>query len=85
MSEANSKLIPQESHAKSEKSIFNIVNDQTWFTSNEVAEYLRISVSAVHNLTSSGKLPYCKLGSRNRYRREDLDELLLQNRRGVYK
>jgi excisionase family DNA binding protein len=63
--------------------LFKIQIQREWFSTEEAAEYLRVSSSVLHNLCSQGKVPYCKLGRRNRFRREDLDELLLRNRRGV--
>jgi excisionase family DNA binding protein len=48
----------------------------TWMNSDDAAEYLRISKSRLHNLTSSGELKYYKLGRSNRYLKEDLDRFL---------
>lgn len=53
-----------------------------WLNSNEAAEFLRLSVKALRNLTSNGKLPFYKLGRRNRYRRDELEAILLNERRG---
>lgn len=50
--------------------------------SREAALYLKVSVPSLRNMCSSGQVPYFKLGKRNRYRREDLEALLLKNRRG---
>jgi excisionase family DNA binding protein len=57
---------------------------EEWLTTKQAAEYLQLSVSEIHNLCSAGKIVYYKLadGKRSRYLRRDLDELLLQNRRG---
>ena len=54
-----------------------------WFSSDEAAEYLRISVRALFNLTSAGKVPHFKFGRRNRYRVDDLRNLLSAEPRGV--
>lgn len=57
---------------------------QEWFTSSEAAVYLRISEDYLRNLVSGGRLPYYKFGRRNRYRKSELEQLLLQNRRGGF-
>ena len=53
-----------------------------WLNSNEAAELLRLSVKALRNLTSNGQLPFYKLGRRNRYRRDELEAILLKEKRG---
>lgn len=53
-----------------------------WLDSNEAANYLRISVKTLMNLTSNGEIPFYKFGRRNRYLKDELDCLLLQNKRG---
>lgn len=53
-----------------------------WMDSVEAAEYLRLSVGALRNLTSNGHVPFYKLGNRNRYLKSELQNLLLKNRRG---
>ena len=55
-----------------------------WMDSNEAAEFLRISVETLWNLTSNGLVPFYKLGRRNRYKRKDLENLLNQNKRGPH-
>lgn len=55
-----------------------------WLDSNEAANYLRISVKTLMNLVSNGEIPFYKFGRRNRYRKDELDALLLQNKRGKY-
>lgn len=47
-----------------------------WLTTTEAAEYLRCKPQRVFDLTSSGRLRVRKDGSRNLYRREDLDAYL---------
>ena len=51
-------------------------------TTIEAANYLRISVETLRNMTSAGKIPYTKLGNRNRYFLNELRELLRSNKRG---
>jgi excisionase family DNA binding protein len=53
-----------------------------WMNSDEAAEYLRLSVATLRNMTSAGEIPYTKLGRRNRYRKDQLRALLLENKRG---
>lgn len=56
--------------------------EQEWFTTEEAAEYLRISPASLRNMTSNGLVPYYKLGKRNRYLKEELKKLLLSQKRG---
>jgi excisionase family DNA binding protein len=55
-----------------------------WLTTNEAATYLKIPVGSLRNMTSNGHIPYYKLpGTRlNRYRLDDLQGLLLSQKRG---
>lgn len=53
----------------------------TWLNTAEAAEYLSISKGQLLNLVSRGELPYYKLGRSNRYKKEELDELLLSTRK----
>ena len=55
---------------------------QVWLDSKELAVYLKVSVSQIHNLTSNGYIPYYKFGRRNRYLQREIDELLLSKRMG---
>lgn len=50
--------------------------------SQEAALFLKVSVPTLRNMCSNGQVPYFKLGKRNRFRRQDLEALLLKNRRG---
>ncbi len=65
------------------------MNDQfknlTWMDSTDAAEYLRISKSRLHNLTSLGHLKYHKMGRSNRYRQKDLDEIISSKRTYINK
>lgn len=53
-----------------------------WLNSEEAANFLRISVKALRNMTSNGQLPFYKLGRRNRFRKDELEAQLLSKRRG---
>ncbi len=57
-------------------------DSEDWFTSSEAALFLGISVQALMNKVSGGKIPFFKFGRRNRYRKSELEELLSQNRKG---
>tara|TARA_B100001248_G_scaffold165189_1_gene124905 strand:- start:1260 stop:1604 length:345 start_codon:yes stop_codon:yes gene_type:complete len=58
--------------------------ESEFLTTFEAAEYLRVSVGSLRNMTSNGQVPFHKLGNRNRYLKEDLRKLLLSNRRGGF-
>jgi excisionase family DNA binding protein len=55
-----------------------------WLDSKEAANLLRVTVKALRNLTSNGNIPFYKLGRRNRYRRDELEAILLQEKRGKH-
>ena len=56
--------------------------DDRFLTARETAEFLSVPYQSVLNMSSMGKLPYYKLGKRNRYLVSDLKQLLLSERRG---
>ncbi len=58
--------------------------DEDWLTTSEAAEFLRLSEPALRNLTSDGHVPFYKLKRRNRYRKSELAQILLSERRGGY-
>ncbi len=68
-----------------EKQLFKNLNNEKWLTAKEAAKYLKVTLSEIYNMCSAGQIEYFKLGRRSRFRREDLDELLLRNRRGGFK
>lgn len=55
-----------------------------WLNSNEAAQFLKVTPQMLWNLTSNGKVPYYKLGRSNRYRLDELEALLLKNKRGLH-
>lgn len=57
--------------------------NHVWMTTEEVAQYLRVSKSVVYNLTSNGYLPYYKIGGRNRFLKSEIDELIFQQKIGA--
>ncbi len=58
----------------------SLKTEYEWLTTVEAAEYLRVSVKALWNMTSNGHVPVHKLGRRNRYLRSELERLLLPER-----
>jgi len=56
---------------------------ENFITSLEAAEFLGISTKRLMNLTSSGNIPYYKLGRSNRYLKSQLKLLLASNSRGL--
>lgn len=54
-----------------------------WLNTEEAAAFLGISKDSLYNMTSAGAVPYSKLGGRNRYKADDFNQLLLENRKGV--
>ena len=54
-----------------------------WLNSEEAANFLRISVKALRNMTSNGQLPFYKLRRRNRYRKDELETMLRSQKRGT--
>jgi excisionase family DNA binding protein len=53
-------------------------DDGHWMTADEVAEYLRLpSRRAVYQATRRGAIPYVKLGRLTRFRKKDIDAVLL--------
>ena len=74
--------LPPEAFEAIAQRAAEILRDQTaavpdYLTPHEAADYLRCSsVQRIYDLTSQGRLPVCKDGSRNLYRREALDAYL---------
>lgn len=56
--------------------------EEEWLTTEEAAEYLKISVPSLRNMTSNGQVPFYKLARRNRYLKAELREMLLKQKRG---
>jgi excisionase family DNA binding protein len=55
-----------------------------WLDSKSAAKYLCISVETLRNLTCNGQIPYYKLGHRNRYRKDEINSILLNTKRGKH-
>lgn len=55
---------------------------EEWLTTEEAAEYLKISAASLRNMTSNGQVPFYKLARRNRYLKSELREMLFKEKRG---
>ena len=49
-----------------------------YLTRKEVAKLLQVSLPTLANWTKEGRIPACRLGSRIRYRRVDIDKALCE-------
>ena len=58
------------------------LTNREWLTTQEAADYLRVSPGVIRNLSSEGKIPYFKLGKRNRYHVKTLREFLFKQMKG---
>lgn len=47
-----------------------------WLTSEEAAQYLRVSISSLKTMIYRGQVRAYKLGNRNRFLREELERLI---------
>lgn len=61
----------------------NIASEEDcWMTPREAAVYLRVGYKRLLNMSSSGQVPYHKLGRSNRYLKSELFQLLQSRRKG---
>src|SRR5688500_12945595 len=58
-------------HSRQEPQLF----DNEWLTTKEAADYLRVPLGSLKNMTSNGHVRFYKLGRRNRYWLPDLRKL----------
>lgn len=58
------------------------IEELTFINSKEAAAFLGISTQFLMNLTSEGRVPYFKFGRSNKYLKNELACLILENRRG---
>ena len=82
--QCSSNLESQKSFENKISSSLILSEDDRWLDSAEAAEFLRIGVPSLRNMTSNGQVIHYKLGRRNRYRLSDLKSLLLKNKRGGF-
>ena len=59
-----------------------VATEDCWMTPREAAEYLRLGYKRLLNMSSSGQIPYHKLGRSNRYLKSELFQLLQSQRKG---
>ncbi len=67
---------------KSLQSSLTTEEEDKFLTTAEAAAFLRLPQQSLHNMVSNGQVPVFKLGRRNRFRLQDLRNLLWRNRRG---
>lgn len=53
-----------------------------WMTSEQAAAYLGVSVGSIRNFVCEGALPYSKWKGRLRFRRADIDRILMASMKG---
>ncbi len=83
--EVNWGLLANEGPTDKVGTVSGIFDNQInfeWLTTEEAAEYLRVSAKYLLNLTSNGRVRYYKFGRRNRFLLSDLRSLLLAQARG---
>lgn len=51
-----------------------------WITIEEVAKYLQVSKDLIYRLAQKGKIPASKLGNLWRFKKEEIDEWMKNNR-----
>jgi excisionase family DNA binding protein len=68
-------------YAFGELAIRNFEWSEKWGTYNEASEYLNIPKTTLYQYSCQRKIPYSKPGRRLLYRKADLDEFVLNNRR----
>lgn len=76
-------LIKGRRLVKTDETHTRSLTTEEWLDSVEAAAYLKVSLGALRNMTSNGQVPFYKMGNRNRYRIEELRQLLLSQKRGA--
>ena len=56
-----------------------LFNNLKWMNSEEASTYLRTSIGSIRNMVYRGQLPAKKLGNRLRFKKTDLDSLLVSS------
>ncbi len=67
------KLLFENRIAREQRVSFNEVR---WLTTDEAAQYLRVSTSSIKTMIYRGQVRVHKLGRRNRFLREELERLI---------
>ncbi|MEX2345287.1 MAG: helix-turn-helix domain-containing protein [Balneolaceae bacterium] len=60
----------------------NDISSKNWLRTKEAADYLGISITQIHTLKRNGILPFSKIGGSIYFKRQDIDEILEENREG---
>ena len=56
-----------------------LFNNLKWMNSEEASAYLSTSLGSIRNMVYRGQLPAKKLGNRLRFKKTDLDSLLINS------
>ncbi|HUW22582.1 MAG TPA: helix-turn-helix domain-containing protein [bacterium] len=51
-----------------------------WMTIEEIAKYLNVSKDSIYRLAQKGEIPASKLGNLWRFKKEEIDEWMRNNR-----
>jgi excisionase family DNA binding protein len=54
----------------------NVVPNEAWWTVEQAAQYLGLTPTAVRRRVHRGQIPFHRLGSRLRFKKEELDALV---------
>ncbi len=57
-------------------------NNLIWMTTNEAAEYLRVTPNNLRTMVYRGVVKTYKLNNRNRFKKEELDKLIESSLKG---
>jgi excisionase family DNA binding protein len=72
----NQRVLPSDLFFKNQKMNQNQDENEKWYNTDEAANYLSISPNALRILVHRAKVKCFKLGSRLRFRKIDLNEVL---------
>lgn len=59
----------------------NLKLEGQWLTSRQLAEYLGLTIGAIHMMVHRKRIPFYRLNGRLRFRRTEIDRLLLGSKR----
>ena len=55
---------------------------ERWLTLEETAEYLQVSKDSIYRMAQKGEIPASKVGNLWRFKKEEIDEWMLERRKG---
>ena len=58
--------------------------EDTWLSNDEAMAFLKVSKSTLQTYRNKGIIPYCQVGRKLRYNRQDLIKFLESNKSTVY-